>query len=199
MGGKPHEGIAIIYGKYLWYDGLAGVKMKWVKADTPFEKGYNVQSLWYKRIDNDELSSEEEPDSAMVLTSMNKSPTVMQQATAVQKRSLSDSQKSTLEPMPPKKVRKKHVMGISIAQVSNKGKKPQCQYCRIEINRKEWHTVKTTSGKELPWKNVAHYHFKCYHYLNKTEQQQLLTLIRNGDYMDSDDLEELEQIMNTYG
>eukprot|EP00986_Skeletonema_menzelii_P011629 scaffold6068_cov112-Skeletonema_menzelii.AAC.1 len=69
-------------------------------------------------------------------------------------------------------------------------------HCREQISREEWHTVKQTSGQREQWKNIAHYHFNCYNFLNKVERQQLLTLIEHGDYMDHDSLQNLKESMN---
>ena len=117
---------------------------------------------------------------------------------APQKRPIPVSQELASKEPVPKKVRKqkKHAMGISVVQVSNRGREPQCQYCREQISREQWHTVKQTSGQKEQWKNTAHYHFNCYNFLNKVERQQLLTLIEHGDYMDHDSLQNLKESMN---
>ena len=46
--GGHFQGIAVIYGKYLYYDGMKAQKMKWISADTQFDNGYSVNGLWYK-------------------------------------------------------------------------------------------------------------------------------------------------------
>jgi len=184
------QGIAIIYGKYMWYDGIPQVKMKWINADTPFPKDYAVSSLWYKLVDDD--------SKAEIASAFAKSTPATQQPALIQKRSISDSKILISNEPVAKKVRnrKKYAKGISVACVSNKGRQPQCQLCREQISRQEWHTVKTTSGKQEPWTNTAHYHFRCYNYLTQIERQQLLSLLDQGNYMDCTELDELDATMD---
>eukprot|EP00985_Skeletonema_marinoi_P019531 scaffold11239_cov101-Skeletonema_marinoi.AAC.1 len=166
------------------------VKMKWINADTPFPKDYAVSSLWYKLVDDD--------SKAEIASAFAKSTPATQQPALIQKRSISDSKILISNEPVAKKVRnrKKYAKGISVACVSNKGRQPQCQLCREQISRQEWHTVKTTSGKQEPWTNTAHYHFRCYNYLTQIERQQLLSLLDQGNYMDCTELDELDATMD---
>ena len=64
--------------------------------------------------------------------------------------------------------------GISIKQVSSRGKQPNCQYCRQDIARGEWHTVnicenQSNCGNQI-WKRQIHYHLCCFHLLTRKEQ-----------------------------
>ena len=188
----------------MWYDGIPQVKMKWIKADTHFPNNYAVSSLWYKLVDDDDDDDDDNgdmtltPSKAEIASAFAKSTPATQQPAVIQKRSISDSKILISDEPVAKKVRnrKKYAKGISVACVSNKGRQPQCQFCREPISRQEWHTVKTTSGKQEPWTNTAHYHFRCYNYLTQTERQQLLSLLDQGNYMDCTELDELDATMD---
>ena len=94
-------------------------------------------------------------------------------------------------------------MGISVKQVSSRGKQPNCQYCRQDIARGgEWHTFnicekQSNCGNKI-WKRQIHYHLYCFHSLTRKEQQQLLTVVNANSAVDDDQKEGLKRALGDF-
>lgn len=201
------QGIAILYGSYLRYDGMGGQqKLKWYNGSDQFDAGYCVESLWYKLDGFMDDPAPAESSTRTVTTLTRSEPTIAELKTAKHTTPTPTNTKhapswsSQLDPTPlsqtldvlfpspttkepttiaaTTKKQKRYPTGISVHCVSSKGRLPQCKYCQEPISRGEWHSVNNTkSGEEEKWRCIDHYHFQCYDFLSKTERQQLVTLI----------------------
>ena len=217
--GAHFQGVAVIYGKYLYYDGIKQQRLKWVSGGTHFDDGYAVSGLWYKLDgDTNELGDERENEevgeaSDQTASNSNKKNEEVDEVSdpnASKKRPHSYSSSKKRPPsdvdelMDGNKVTKKnkktrtkvaYPMGISIQCVSRQGRQPTCRNCRELISRGEWHTVKKAKGQKENWKETSHYHFQCFHYLTREERHQLMSLLKMGKYLDIEGQAELEGAM----
>lgn len=218
--GAHFQGVAVMYGKYLYYDGIKSQqRLKWVSGGTHFDDGYAVCGLWYRRDgDSNELTIDrenEEVEDASDQTASNsnkKNEEVEEESDPIvskkrppsysssKKRHPSDVDELTKGNTATKKnktTRKKVVypMGISMQCVSRQGRQPTCQCCREVISRGDWHTVKKAKGQKENWKQTYHYHFQCFHFLTREERHQLMSLIKMGRYLDIEGQAELEGAM----
>ena len=74
-------------------------------------------------------------------------------------------------------------MGVTIDKVHGRGKKPKCRYCQQELEREQWHMIKTgISSQNKRWKDYGHYHFGCsVHVLTHDESIQLVAIMRKSE------------------
>ena len=101
-----------------------------------------------------------------------------------------------------KKKKKKayHRMGLSISDVKEKGAKPTCPYCDVEMTRGLWHAVKKSKDAGEKHATTRHYHFHCCRYaLSPDERRQMRTIAQLSSDLADDEKEVILSDIGTGG
>ena len=192
--GSHFQGITIVEGKFLFYDGIGrGNRLKWIPFDYEWGARYQPQILWYKNSERGDQEREwgQEAESDQRNNSSTNTGKKSRKKRSGTERALEEyystkeddgtdtgkqdkgkeattnKGKESADKKKKKTSTKKGTktstsqMGISVKQVSSRGKQPNCQYCRQDIARGEWHTVnicenQSNCGNKI-WKRQIHY------------------------------------------
>ena len=151
--GSHFQGITVVMGKYLFYDGLVQANgLQWVPSNYKWGQRYQPHCIWYKHsnfiehdTEEDSIKEAEENNSSNIKSKQGKKKSATERALAEYESMKGDDDIQSVERVKgkkesPRRNRKSSTspMGISVKQVAARSNMPNCQYCRQNIARGKW-------------------------------------------------------------